>query len=72
MLYKTSCNKRNNIIRISLNTSKKRVIKSLYSKDNQLIYQQYYFGNSKYHAGQLYLENIEKCYNQGYTITKCI
>jgi hypothetical protein len=69
MVYNTSCSKRNNIVKITLNTKYKRVTKSLYDKKHQLIYQQFYFGGSKYQAGQLYLLNIQKCINQGYITT---
>ncbi|MFW6016278.1 MAG: hypothetical protein ACOCRK_07545 [bacterium] len=69
MLYNTNFCKRNNIIKITLNTKNKRVTKSLYDKQYQLIYQQYYFGGTKDRAGQLYLSNIQKCVDQGYTIT---
>ncbi|TCT13042.1 hypothetical protein EDC18_1092 [Natranaerovirga pectinivora] len=72
MLYNTSCAKRNNIIKITLNTKNKRVTKSLYDKQHQLIYQQFYFGGSIAQAGELYLSNIQKCVSQGYTVTKVV
>lgn len=68
MLYNTNCYKRNNIIKITLNTNKKRVTKSLYDLNKNLIYQQFYFSSTKYQAGQQYLTNIQKCVNQGYVV----
>lgn len=69
MIYTTKCLKRNNIIKISLNTHKKRVVKTLFDENNRLIYQDLTYENSKYNASLMYLNSIQNYVNMGYTIT---